>query len=296
MDIIFGNDIYNMISSFFTDFNDLIILCHVCRSMRYHKYKHNSYYVKVIFIDKRIIPILDINLKEIHCIKPYEITRNHIEQYTNLKCISFNGGIFDKIVKNILSKSSIKVLSVNNLRIDTLPILESISSLEWINCIPKNCNFKQSYKNIKALWLSNLGFEISDIYFSYFPNLEYLYVDTNDIIDGGIYLSKLVNLIYLNYENMRIRQDDLIKLTKLEYLNADFEYNDNLQMNSLKYLVTCNIDYQYTRIFPNILYIIYNGDITPTDIFIPWYHKENKKIGDFYYKIFFNKQSNYFLI
>lgn len=284
MDIIFGYDIYTIISSYFNDYNDIIILCQVCLSMRNFNYKHNIYFDKAIFNDSRQLSLLKINLIEIHHIKPYELTLNHIKHYKSIKIISFNQGVFNKNVKNILSYShSLEILSISNLRLDIFPITDTIKSIELINCIPMQCNFNFIYHKIKALHLSNVGFMLTNSHLLYFPNLEYLYVDNYGEIIDNISLN-LPNLIYLNYEDMLISEECLSKLTKLEFLNVDISNINNLPINnSLKYLTLSyiNNDINYRYRFPNLISLLYQWD-------------NNDKIKNKYYRLFFNKRSNYY--
>lgn len=316
MDKIFGFDIYTIIISYFNDFNDILIICAVCKSMRRHKYIEKIQFTKVLFIDNRKIPILNANLVEIHNVKPGDISLRHILHYSNLKKITLTNGIIDKYICDILLESIIQTITLQDVRIDELPIIPTLESLKIVNCIPMQCKFTHNYTNLKALYLFNHGFRFTAVYITYFPNLEFLYVDddTNCVKYSisesnsiSFNLSNLTNLVYLNYNKLLINYESLAKLTNLEYLSVNILPNIHYLpiMSSIKYLSISSIDYpdnQYKLIFPNLRYIIYTGHLYDIRLYsltrklniISHINEKHSEIRSKYNNIYFTWQSNYF--
>lgn len=302
MDSIFGNDIYNLIVSYFNDFYDISIFCKVCKSMRYHAYVHNIYLNKSFVSYLQKIPILNINLVSMDNIPSQDLTLDHCINYKELQMVSLVRGLIDYNTYNILSiLQKLCILKMKCSRINFIPITNSMTSLEWTNCIPMQCRFIQTYNNIIALHLDHFNFNFTSIHITYFPNLEYLYIKDNsqNTIIKSISLSRAISdlskLRFLYYENIILNHKDLSKLKKLEYLcvGNPLRIMDLPIMPNILYLGLDTFEYtylEYNNKFPNLIYF-FNDDITYiSPNIILWNDEKHLSIKKQYYMAYFDKR------
>ncbi len=301
MDIILGDDIYSIISAFFNDFNDIIILCQVCKSMRYYQYNHNVHYRGIPFIINKRIPLLNINLISIYSVKPCYVLLEHIKWYTNLKKMKLHSGLIDIPLCNILEYSTLETLCYYNVRIDDLPTILSLRSLELSYCIMMQCIFNKCYGNIIALHLDNPGFIINSTFITYFPNLEYFYVDyntfegynsveNNNIVNN---LSKLKKLKFLHFTDINVDHHNLIQFQMIEclFINCLLQKNKIPILYNIKYLFLFWNDHELSDLeimFPNIKHII-SFKMSKKNKKVLFYHsKETQDIVSMYYNKYFS--------